>query len=201
MSFNNKPNKFHKDKEGKPFWESRSVAVEVSVFAIHNKQVYILVEKRSSIMMDGPNLWALPSGYMDYDETGWDAARRELYEETSLDIDRYDKICITNNNKQPFEVITDPKHNRQNIVLEYCIVLNFNKSQEKFPIELEQYKNRETAQIKWLMPNRLTQVNWAFNHDERIKNALVIFKKYIYPSFWRKCWNLLTKFYQILIFS
>jgi len=200
LSFNNKPNKFHRDKNGNPFWESRSAAVEVSVFAIYKKVVYVLIEKRSDTMMDSPGLYALPSGYMDYDESGWEAAMREVYEETSLDISKYNEILVTDNNKQPFEIITDPKHNRQNIVLEYCVVLNFDKKIKRgkhkyyftFPIEIEEYCNKEISLINWLPIEFISRKNfvWAFNHDERIKNAYKVFKNYIKPSLFKKCMSL-----------
>lgn len=171
--FKNKPNKFHKDKEGRAFWESRSVAVEVVVLAMYKNKSYVLIEKRSAKMMDSPNLWCVPCGYLDYDETGWEAAVRELFEETGLDLSIYEKSILSSNGQSPFNVITNPKQNRQNVVLEYCVVMNFDKSKQHFPQEVEKYKNKEIAEIRWMLFDEVydDKYEWAFNHDDRIKDA------------------------------
>lgn len=173
--FKNRPNKFHKDKDGKAFWESRSVAVEAVVFAIYGEHAYVLIEKRSAKMMDSPGLWCVPCGYLDYDESGWEAIVRELYEETGLDVEAYNASIIATNNRQPFGVITDPRQNRQNVVLEYCIVMDFNKSMQKFPDYVSSYKNKEIAEIRWMPFDDRTNSEyvWAFNHDERIAEASI----------------------------
>ena len=180
LTFKNKPNKFHVDKRGKFFWESRSCAVEINLFAIYKSEIYILIEKRSTTMMDCPNLWAIPSGYLDYDESGWEAAMREVYEETGLDITKYKDSIVENNYEDVFHVITHPSHNRQNVILEYCVILDFDKSGQKFPIELEEYKNKEIDKIQWLNMRELdhNKYEWAFNHNERIQNAFNKFKKH-----------------------
>lgn len=172
--FKNRPNKFHRDKNGKAFWESRSVAVEAIVLAFYDEETHVLIEKRSATMMDSPNLWCVPCGYLDYDESGWEAIVRELFEETGLDIEAYQKSVTIDNNRRPFNVITDPAQNRQNIVLEYCIVLDFDKSNQDFPEHLTQYKNKEIAEIRWMPFNDLHKEEyvWAFNHDKRIEEAI-----------------------------
>lgn len=172
-TFNNRPNKFHKDKDGKAFWESRSVAVEAVVFAIKNNQINILIEKRSAKMMDSPNLWCVPCGYLDYDETGWEAIVRELYEETGFDIEAYKESIVTTNNMRPFGVITNPAQNRQNVVLEYCVVLDFDKSKQEFPSHVAEYKNKEIAEIRWMPFKDIINPEyvWAFNHNERIEES------------------------------
>ena len=103
-SFKNIANKFHKDKNGNPFWESRSVAVEIVVLALYKKEVYVLIEKRSNTMMDSPGKFCMPSGYIDYNESGWEAAIREVYEETGIYLPDYDHLLVTNNNKEPFKI-------------------------------------------------------------------------------------------------
>ena len=178
--FKNRHNKFHVDKKGKFFWESRSCAVEVNLFAIYKSEIYVLIEKRSATMMDSPNLWAIPSGYLDYDESGWEAAMRELYEETGLDITQYKDSIVENNNEDAFHVITHPSHNRQNVILEYCVVLNFDKSGQAFPIELEDFKNKEIEKIRWMNISELDHngYEWAFKHNERILNAFDKFRSH-----------------------
>jgi len=43
--------------------------------------------QRSSTSSAYPNCWALPGGFLDYEETLEDCALRELFEETRLEVD------------------------------------------------------------------------------------------------------------------
>ena len=173
--FKNRPNKefFVKDDDGdRHIWESRAPAVVVVIFALSKSTMYVLAEKRSDTMVDAPGRWVLPSGYIDWDETGWDAVRREVYEETSFYIDKYKKYCVYYNDKEPFYVMTNPIENRQNISLNYYIVYDFkNKS---IPKKIESYKYSEISKIKWIDYKDIhnPEYDWAFLHDERIEMAL-----------------------------
>lgn len=178
-TFKNQPNTLHKI-DGKEIWEARYTAIEAIILAIYNDNIYVLVEKRSSIM-DEAEKWCVPCGYLDWNESGWDAAVREVYEETSLYISKFDRYLITNNDKKPFEVITDPSHYKQHIVLEYCIIFDFGSHNANFPIEVLDYKNKEVAEIKWLLIEDVLKPEyiWAFGHSDHIENAVHIFKKYL----------------------
>ena len=167
--FKNKENKQY-NVDGKEVWESRSVAVGVVIFAAVEDMLYVLIEKRSKKMPDGAGLWVVPSGYIDYNENGWDAIRRETYEETSFFIDTYKKDILFDNDKQPFYVHSEPNENRQNIVLWYTLLIDFTK--KGLPEEILSYKNSEIDGVEWLSTEKLNSHKWAFNHKERIKMAL-----------------------------
>lgn len=165
--FKNRPNPVH-IVNGKEVYEHRSSATVAIILALYKDHIYVLAEKRSANMPYGAGLWVAPGGFFDYDEDGWDSLRRETYEETSFLIDDYEKHIIFDNDKEPFYVRTSPDENRQNIVLNYCIVFDF----EKLPIDIEQHTNSEVTKVKWILIEDINKYNWAFEHDTRIKMAL-----------------------------
>jgi len=176
--FKNRGNEEVKLPDGRTVWLSRSSAVVAVVLGIHMDNIFVLAEKRSKTMMDAPGLWAVPSGYIDWDESGWEAVTRELYEETSFYLPKYENNLIFNNDEQPFFVRTDPGENRQNIALSYCLIYDFSK---KLPREIEGFKDKEIEEIKWIPVEQVftSGREWAFNHDERIEMAVEKFEKYL----------------------
>jgi len=168
-TFKNRPNIVHKvgDRE---VWESRSTAVVAVILAYANNKIYVLGEKRSNIMPDAPNLWVVPCGYIDWDENGWNALRREVYEETSFFIDTYKDYIVYDNNKEPFFVNTEVTENRQNIALTYCVLFDFEK--RSLPKDVELHTDKEIAAIKWIPIEEISKYKWAFDHEKRIQQAL-----------------------------
>lgn len=57
------------------------VTVDVAVLRVHSVPEILLVERKDHPFRD---MWALPGGFMEMDETLEEAARRELKEETGL---------------------------------------------------------------------------------------------------------------------
>ena len=172
--FHNKPNP-HID-----LWISRAPALAGIVFMIHKYAgLHVLIIKRSEIM-DEPNKYAAPSGYLDWDETGYEGITRELYEETSFYLPEYENFCVFDNNKEPFFTQTNPKADKkQNVSIYYISVYDFSKEYDKLPKFIETYHCNETAEIK-IMPVAEffnNQLDWAFHHDERIKQALEFINK------------------------
>ena len=63
-------------------YERPSVAVDVVMMTLHQKDLQILLVKRRSWPFEG--MWAIPGGFVDINESLEDAAKRELHEETSV---------------------------------------------------------------------------------------------------------------------
>lgn len=187
--FKNKPNphviynynsgtgvKVHHD-----IWLSRAPAVVGIIFAFGCKGGNrVLVIKRSKNMREEPLKLGAPSGYLDWDETGFEGMTREVFEETSMYLPDYKSFLVFDNDEQPFYVQSDPaKDKNQNISLSYVMIYDFMYHQERFPEEIEKYTDHETAEVLWM---RLSDFygsynDWAFNHDERIKIALKHYNK------------------------
>jgi len=189
MEFKNRPNEEIEAVDGRKFWISRSTAVVVVIFAnyVDEKGKYItsvLVEKRSDNMIDAPGKWGLISGYLDWDEVAKEAIKREVYEESGIDLEKYTHIP-----SQPFYVKTDIKENRQNVTLNYCVILEFHN--KPLPIELKninKYKDSEITELKWitiseykgtLKKEELSMYDWAFEHDHIIEKAIFKYRNKI----------------------
>lgn len=156
----------------KEYWISRSPAVVGVIIGLRGEDVFVLTEKRSA-MMDEPNKWALVSGYLDWDESGYEGIVRETYEETSFYIPNYKDELIYDHEKQPFYVQTEPnKDAKQNVSLSYIFVYKFGE----LPMYVEEFEDKEIAQVKWLnLKTFLAEkdnMEWAFDHDERIEMAI-----------------------------
>ena len=175
-TFKNRANAEHKLADGRTLWESRSPAVVAVILGIVGDNIYALTEKRSA-MMDEPNKWAVVSGYMDWDENGYEAIVRETYEETSFYIPNWESRLVFDHNKEPFYVHTDPKTDaKQNISLSYVFIYEF----KEVPREIEQFKDKEISQVKWMEISEVFQEkNWAFDHDKRIEMAIEKFQQYL----------------------
>lgn len=176
--FKNRGNEEVKLPDGRTVWLSRSAAVVAVVLGIYKDNVFVLTETRSKTMMDAPGLLAIPSGYLDWDESGWDAVSRELFEETGFDVRKYKNLLIFDNDEQPFFVRTDPGENRQNVAMTYIMIYDFTKG---LPKEVEQFQDSEVEEVKWMPIENVFAGNkrWAFNHDERVAMAVEKFQKYL----------------------
>ncbi len=159
-------------------WISRATSVDGIVFAFTDDGMVVLVVKRSGKMLNEPNKYCIPCGYLDFNETRWDAMLREVYEETSLYLPDYDNYLIFDNNKQPFKTKDNPNDSvNQNISNIYINVLDFRGNMRDFPIEIQNFTCKETAQVKWLPLTEFYNVSreWAFNHNKDIELAVNFF--------------------------
>jgi 8-oxo-dGTP pyrophosphatase MutT (NUDIX family) len=169
-TFNNIENKVY-NIDNKEIWLSRSCAVIGVVFATFGHDLFVLAEKRSAIMEAG-GLWAVPGGYMDWNESGWDAIRREIYEETNFFIDDYKDYLEDNNYEQPIFVKTEPDENRQNISLRYGIFIEYNSTQLPH-LSLDHNEVEGEVEKAWWMPiSDINNYEWAFSHNQVIFDYL-----------------------------
>jgi len=160
--------------EGESVWLSRSMATVGVVFAKCDKDIYVLISKRSDSMIDEAGKMCLPCGYLDYDETLYECMIREVFEETSLYIPDFEKTnTIFNNDKKFINVNDDLSNNRQNVSFVYLTIFNFTK--DDFPNNIESYKSSETEWVKWLNIKDInkSEYDWAFNHNDVIKKVFL----------------------------
>lgn len=145
-------------KDGTKHWISRSTAVAAMIVTSDD---YILVVKRGKGAASHQGLWCLPCGYLDYGETLKEACARELLEETNL--------CISTSCLHLCEIDDDPTNFNQNISVifyatlsvphEYCDAISAGTGGE--PDEIEQ--------AIWLPISEVDSLDFAFGHDELIK--------------------------------
>lgn len=162
-------------QDGKEYWISRSVAVVGTIIAKVGDEFMVLSEKRS-MKMDMPGYQSLVCGYMDWDENGYEAVRREAYEETGLDLESLHHDLIFDNDKSPYFVKTDPGENRQNITLNYIFVYDFGSDGHYAMLDTEKFTSDEVDIVEWVNVNDLTNYTWAFEHEERIDDVIAFLR-------------------------
>ena len=153
------------NRTGQEYWISRSVAVVTFVFGYDkDNNEYILVEQRGKGTPDPEfvNKWCLPCGYVDFDETIEEAATREVYEETGVEINPNDWDLISVNSNPNSD-------KRQNITFRLC---SYIRGIEDIVLSFENSELDEVSKIKWISTKEINSYEWAFNHKELINNYL-----------------------------
>ena len=153
------------DNEEREHWISRSIAVVVFVFAkdIYG-DTYILAEQRGKRTPDPEYVgkYCVPCGYLDYDETIVQAAQRELMEETGLNLPTLD-FKLVNINDIP------ESDKRQNITFRYVVNLDVPIEDLSKLFTTKNSEKDEVESIKFIKLSNINNYEWAFNHQELIK--------------------------------
>ena len=85
--------------------------------------------------------WGLPGGKIDYGETMLDAYRREMREETGIEVEHAEWLCIQDSIESP--EFTQPRH---------FLLINY---VSHLPGRPEPRKNYESLQIGWFSPDQI----------------------------------------------
>ncbi len=155
MKFNNVENECVTTTDGRQIWVSRSVAVVGVVCVVKDNVPYFLISQRGEGAADNHGLWCLPCGYLDFSETTYDAVRRELWEETGINIKEIldnDIHMLYTNPYVPYIVVSDPGENRQNVSITHVFLLvpkekNYDLPQ---PNIVNHVQDNEVADVKWI---------------------------------------------------
>lgn len=164
MQFTNRPNR-PIEKDGQEYRISRSVAISVMLFFYHTWEQlrYLPLAKRGVSVEDEPGKFCLPCGYLDRDETAAEAMRREVWEEIWLNLnDLMRRYPWNGNMQQPFHVKSDPRENRQNVVLEYFMSFEVDQLPEIGP---KDESSDEIAQAVRMPVAKACQIDMAFCHE------------------------------------
>lgn len=146
--------------DGKEYWISRSVAVAVSIYTFIDGKLCILANKRGSGLPNHVGEWNVVSGYIDYDETLIEAAKREVKEETGLDISNVE-LC-------QMAVEDSPKREGQVILFRYAGF--YHNKNSRVTITNKYSEPNEVDDIKWIPISELNNYKWTSeNHKEKIK--------------------------------
>lgn len=155
-------------EDGKRYWVSRSVAVSTFLFIRDVGEIYVLANKRGKGSADFQGLWNCPCGYLDFDETGEEAAVREVREETGY--------ILESKELNLDKVITCPRQNHQNVTLRYICekdISDIKKLDGDFGGEEE-----EVEEVKLINIKNIDDYEWAFEHNDIIKE-IVLKKNYL----------------------
>jgi ADP-ribose pyrophosphatase YjhB (NUDIX family) len=157
------PPVFH-NRQSQCVFISRSVAVLVVPIYKCNSLHWVPLGLRSNAVSEAGQ-WCLPCGYLDWDESGRDAAIREAYEEIGIDLTG--KLP-----SQPWFVQSDPgKDSRQNVTLRFGAVIDLdaiaNEFEDGTPRLPDLKASTEVQQVQWAtIYAAMNDIDLAFNQSE-----------------------------------
>lgn len=149
------------DKEtGREYWISRSVAVVVGVFT---KDSFLVVQRGTGTPdPEFVGKYCMPCGYLDFDETCVQAAKRELFEETGLSLpEHYFELASINDEPD--------KDKRQNITFRYIVKLALPTKDVESMLSTKHSEENEVSSIKFINIKDIDKYEYAFNHNDLIK--------------------------------
>ena len=170
MKFNNKENEQLTLADGRVIWLARSSTVVVTVWCFVGNTPYLLLGKRGEGCPDQIGKWNLPCGYLDWNETLTEAAYREVFEETGVNIRDINKHSILLAYiDQPWKVSSNHYSNnpayKQNISHHYAMIF----SADKLPkLSMDYCELDEVSELHWAPMESLNSYDYAFNHKQLI---------------------------------
>jgi 8-oxo-dGTP pyrophosphatase MutT (NUDIX family) len=177
-------------KVGESFigWYSRSVAAVVFVFCKDKLGKWcVLASERGEEAADFQGMWNAPCGYLDFDETSAQCARRECFEETGVELD------LKNMEFMGFE--DDPMTaNRQNVTFRYINTIK-DKCADIISFSKVNNEGKEVGKIEWIPIDNIKYKKWAFGHDKLI---LAAFDKWKREHRWYRFWEGVKEFFKVL---
>lgn len=170
----NKENECVETIDGQKIWVSRSVAVIMHLVIKFQYDFYVVTTLRGSGANDHNGKWCLPCGFLDWDESGAQGAARELFEETSINVNElsdkiiYDGLSLDD----PWKVVTDPKaDDMQNVCLHYGLVIGPNAWGDIN----RAFSSAETAKVETMKVDdfvNLPESEVAFGHNHRLEQFM-----------------------------
>lgn len=174
MKFRNRPNQCVETREGEMVWLSRSVAVTACVVLIKQQRAYVLVNQRGPGLPDFVGYWNLPCGYLDYDESTEEAAKREIWEECGVDVSPLLACAEVEYFSKPWYVSSIPRDAKQNVSIHHGLVAKVTE----LPTLTNQFNEAdETTDMQWLELENTHTLTFAFNHQQRIAQFVELVKK------------------------
>ena len=133
-----------------------AVTADCIVFACQNEKTQVLLIKRGSEPCK--DMWALPGGFMNIDESAEEAAIRELKEETGIDVKEVTQVGAYS------KVDRDPRERVITIVF-YTVIDN--------PVKA--VGQDDAKQAEWFTLDNLPTL--AFDHSEILSAAIGMLNK------------------------
>ena len=133
-----------------------AVTADCIVFACQNEKTQVLLIKRGSEPCK--DMWALPGGFMNIDESAEEAAIRELKEETGIDVKEVTQVGAYS------KVDRDPRERVITIAF-YTVIDNPVKAVEQ----------DDAKQAEWFTLDNLPTL--AFDHSEILSAAIGMLNK------------------------
>ena len=125
--------------DGKEVWESRSIATALIIYRGEGENTEILAIKRGPAV-NNTGKWLIPCGYLNWDESIYESACREAYEEAGIKIDTSDIKLI--------EIVDQYKTKKQNVVLYF--ITKYDGEGYNIPENILEFSKNEVSEIEWV---------------------------------------------------
>lgn len=158
MEFKNRHNECYDTTCGKKLWHSRNVAVCTCLIRTKpedSTKIQVLGVKRGKSMTH-EGKYCFPCGYLDWDETVPQAAIREIWEETGLAVDL--------NDLDFYQIDSDFNKFSQNVTVHFNLYYVGDDEPHGKNCEPD-----EVDEVRWFDFEEAEELDWAFDHKERIK--------------------------------
>lgn len=174
------------DNKELTLWYSRSVAVGLFLFAKDQFNEWcVLACQRGSGAGSEVDKWNCPGGFVDFDETIYQAALRECYEETGV-MAKLKDIKLAGIDSGFFN------SDRQTISIRFYYISDKTVEELSKNFSFLNNEENECKKIKFINMYHVNYYDWAFDHHRRI---LEIYDKYIVKkSIWsrlKEAWNII----------
>ena len=130
-------------------------SVTVDIIVADPQLNVLLIKRKGDPYKDH---WALPGGYVEIDELIEDAAKRELKEETSLELEKFDFFMWAD----------DPKRDTRGRVIS-MIFEAFVEENGKDKVKA----GDDAGEAKWFTPEEARQLEMAFDHGKILNSFLL----------------------------
>lgn len=160
------------DKDSnKQYWISRSIAVVVVIYTVDPfNNTHVIAEKRGPGCPDFVGYWALPCGYLDFDETLEQCAIREVLEEIGLDLSKYSHLLA------PVDINSDPLDDiRQNVTVRFVVPIPWDEIKDfefDFNSDARGGETLEVEDCRLIPMFDLDLYLWAWNHNNVIRKLV-----------------------------
>lgn len=166
--------------EGKTYFVARDCAVvaEVFLYAQASETWYVLLGKRGTGVPDYQGFWGFPCGYLDWNETLFEAVQREIWEETGLALaalSESDAVInalnlpkVNNQAPMPWKISDTPHEGeKQNVSHHYGVLVHW---QDKHlpSLSIENAELNEAEAVAWVAVEKALTMEMAFRHAERL---------------------------------
>lgn len=176
--FKNRENEQTKTEDGRTIFLSRSCAICVPVAARDSSgQLYLLLSRRGENTPNFQHAYNHVCGYLDYNETLEEAAKRELWEEVGLNVDALEKEKVLYPiETSPWSINSKPEGSVQNVTIRFGLFFECETKSDLPQLSTDYCEEGEVSEAVWLEyeealkiisfdgTDPLKEKQWAFNH-------------------------------------
>lgn len=162
-----------------------AVAAQIFIYWAQQASWHVLLGKRGNNVPDFQGYWGFPCGYLDWDETLYQAVLREVWEETGLVLSdiadsahlvQSHNLPVDNMQTQPMPwKISDYPHSpkKQNITHHFDFFMHWT-GPDLPSLTIQHAEINEAEAADWVRLEDAMKLDMAFNHAENLKEILTL---------------------------